>query len=378
MQKIGLYLHIPFCVKKCNYCDFYSLRKPCGNEIGNYISSLCTHIKRDAHLYNDCEIDTIFIGGGTPSLVDCDDFCRLCDTIKDSFCLPSDLEFTIEANPDTITRDRLMTWKKCGVNRLSIGMQSACDSELLALGRVHSLDTFDKGFKLARECGFDNISVDIMYALPDQNPQKLQKTLDYVLNLASEHISTYCLKIENGTPFSKMDLSLPNEDEQYEMYLSICEQLSSHGYEQYEISNFAKNGMRSKHNMKYWLSHEYIGFGPSAHSFFDRKRYFYAPSVEKYTHSLENGELPEKLYESDDILSNDEKMDEYVMLRLRLCDGACADDFEARFGKSLTDLYDFDKYIKSGHMRKAGNSYSFTTKGFFVSNFILSDILKNI
>ncbi len=380
MQKLGLYLHIPFCVKKCNYCDFYSLRCPTGFDLSQYISSLCSHIEREASLYKEYEFDTIFIGGGTPSLVECDDFIRLCDTIKRSLNVSENAEFSIEANPDTITEEKVETWKKCGVNRLSIGLQSASDKDLLILGRVHDLKTFEEKFYLARKCGFDNINVDIMYALSKQTKAELLKTLDYVSNLSPEHISAYCLKIEDSTPFAKMvdSLSLPNEDEQYEMYLSIFEHLSKFGYEQYEISNFAKQGKRCLHNMKYWLSEEYIAFGPSAHSFFDGKRYFYEPNIEKYTLPLANGSFPTKIFESYSPLSPEEKADEYVMLKLRLCDGVDNDDFEKLFGKNLSDTYDFEKYIKSGHMVKKGNTYSFTTKGFFVSNFILSDILKNI
>lgn len=380
MRKLGLYLHIPFCVKKCNYCDFYSLCTLKGENLSSYIDALCSHIERESQAYREREIDTIFIGGGTPSLIECEDFIKLCDTIKKSLNVAENVEFSIEANPDTITQEKAQTWKECGVNRVSIGLQSALDEDLSVLGRVHDLKAFETGFSIVRERGFDNVNVDIMYALPSQTVAGLSKTLDYVAKLSPEHISAYCLKIEDSTPFAKMidSLSIATDDEQYEMYLSIFEHLSSLGYEQYEISNFARQGKRCRHNMKYWLREEYIALGPSAHSFFDGKRYFYEPSVEKYTLPLVNGSVPEKLFEEEHTLSSDEKIDEYVMLRLRLCDGVCEDEFRKEFGKELSSLYDFEKYIKSGHIVKKGNSYSFTTKGFFVSNFILSDILKSI
>ena len=217
-----------------------------------------------------------------------------------------------------------------------------------------------------------------MYALPSQNLDSLMRTVDYVAHLNPTHVSAYCLKIEDGTPFSKMKLDLPSEDEQYEMYLSLCERLAEFGYEQYEISNFAKNGARCVHNLKYWLSKEYVGFGPSAHSFFDGVRYFYDSDLSAYVKAIKDGNLPKKQVEDLPALTDEERMDEYVMLALRLSDGIDTADFASRFGVEFENAYDVQKYVDSGHITFDGKHYGFTSKGFFVSNYILSNMLKTL
>ncbi len=379
-KALGLYIHIPFCRKKCNYCDFYSLPRPCDDNLSEYVSALCSQLDAEASLYKDCIIDTIFLGGGTPSLLCADDIKRLFGAIRKALPVAENAEISIEANPDTITYERAMAWRECGINRLSIGLQSAIDSELCVLGRIHTLDDFERSYLLARECGFDNINIDIMYALPSQKLSMLEETLDYVVKLAPEHISAYCLKIEGNTPFAKMidSLTIPSEDEQYEMYLSLCSRLAKAGYEQYEISNFARAGKRCLHNMKYWLCEEYIGLGPSAHSFFDGCRYFYEDSITKYISTIKGGAMPSRVLEESVELTKEQMLDEYVMLHMRLCDGVNDDELIARFGISFEEYYDTDKYIKDGYIIKKGRNYSFSTKGFFVSNYILSNILKSI
>ena len=278
MKPLSLYIHIPFCKQKCNYCDFYS--KPC-TDIEGYINALCAHIEKESQLYKEYEITTIFIGGGTPSLLD--EFCiqKLCKTIKNSLNLAHSVEFSIEANPCTVTKEKLTAYIENGINRISIGLQSANGNELKTLGRIHTLAEFENAFSLARQVGFKNINVDIMYALPSQTTNDLLKTIDYVSNFAPEHISAYCLKIEEGTAFYKQrgSLNLPSEDEEYKMYLTLCSELEKRGYNQYEISNFAKSGKECKHNLVYWLSKEYVGFGPSAHSFINGTRYFYEKDI---------------------------------------------------------------------------------------------------
>ena len=373
MRELGLYIHIPFCVKKCNYCDFYSL---CHSSVKEqeYISALCKHIKRDAHKYKDCEFNTVFIGGGTPSVLSVDGFNTLAKTVNNHLNLTQGGEFTLEANPGTLTREKLMSYRRAGVNRLSIGLQSTNGEELTTLGRIHTVDEFSRGYLLARECGFDNISIDVMYGLPNQKIGDFTKTLDRVCDFNPEHISAYCLKIEENTPFynQREKLSLPSEDEQYEMYLLLCSTLAARGYSQYEISNFAKKGYRSKHNMKYWQSKEYVGFGPSAHSFFDGVRYFYPRDI--------NGYIVDPVAEIEDESRENsakiDQMDEYVMLKLRLKDGISEGEFFGRFGSELLAEYpSINKYLKSGHMELRNGSYSFTPSGFFVSNYILTDIL---
>lgn len=378
MKKLGLYIHIPFCVKKCNYCDFYSLG--CIDKMGEYIKALKKQIIFESPLYKDYLIDTVFMGGGTPSLIEPNDFISLVETLKENFNFNTELEFTLEANPGTITREKLLAYKQAGVNRLSIGLQSTNDTELKALGRIHSYGEFLENYNLARECGFENISVDVMYSLPNQTAKQLIETLEKVSALSPEHISSYCLKIEENTAFGKMrdTLSLPSEDTEYEMYISMCEFLAKHGYMQYEISNFAKNGYESRHNLKYWQSEEYLGFGPGAHSFIDGKRYYYSPDLTKYISSIENTQTAEKIYEENEAeVGEISKVDEYVMLKLRLSSGVSTDDFYARFGENLLEKYPkITSFVGSGYMKKEGNSYSFTPKGFFVSNYILTEILS--
>lgn len=380
-KTLGLYIHIPFCKQKCNYCDFYSLGCQ-ENNIPSYIEALCTHIKREAPLYKDYQIDTVFIGGGTPSLVSEKNFTYLVDTLKNSFIFTQSAEFSIEANPGTLTKEKLNCYKQNGVNRLSIGLQSVSNTELKALGRIHSYDEFLNSYNLARECGFDNINIDVMYGLPNQALDSLKDTLSKVCSLYPEHISAYCLKIEDGTPFYKIQdtLKLPSDDEEYEMYMYLCNELAKHGYEQYEISNFSKKDRRCVHNLKYWLSQEYIGFGPSAHSFFNGERYYYLDSIQNYLNDIKISQsvdnLPKKHYEEQSDLPIC-SADEYLMLKMRLSDGVSEAEFKSKFGTSLLDNYpEIQDYLKDGYIEHKNGAYSFTPKGFFVSNYILAKILK--
>ena len=378
MQKLGLYIHVPFCKQKCNYCDFYSLG--CSeSKIPEYVSALCKHMEREASRYKDYEIDTVFFGGGTPSLIAPNDFERLTNQMKKCFHITQGAEFSIEANPGTLSREKLNCYKKCGVNRLSIGLQSTDDGCLKALGRIHTLEEFKSSYFLARQCGFDNINVDVMYGLPDQTLRDLEKTITDVCEFNPEHVSAYCLKIEENTPFYNLrqTLVLPSDDEESQMYFALCDRLEKNGYLQYEISNFAKKGARCVHNLKYWLSEEYVGFGPSAHSYFQGKRYYYENSLENYIKTLDCVDnLPERIYEEDTELSVNGK-DEYVMLKMRLSDGVNEKEFFDRFGTSFISEYsDILKYVSDGFVKYENGAYSFTPKGFFVSNHILSKILK--
>lgn len=381
MNKLGIYIHIPFCKRKCNYCDFYSCTDI--QLIKEYIDALCTHIEKESKLYKDYEIDTIFFGGGTPSLVEPNEFEALMDIIKRNYRISPSCEFSLEANPATLSEEKLLCYKKNGVNRLSIGLQSTFDDELKMLGRIHTYSEFLDNFKLARECGFENISVDVMYSLPEQKREQLLKTLERVCGLSPEHISSYCLKIEEKTPFGKIKdkLALPSEDEEYYMYISMCEMLEKNGYSQYEISNFSKSGYESKHNLKYWQSLDYVGFGPAAHSYIDGKRYYYKDDIKLYIEQVKNGSLPEKILDKNDenvhVSARISKEDEYVMLKMRLSAGMNIKEFFDRFDKDFLSTYPrVEKYVKSGHIALRDGAYCFTYKGFFVSNYILTDILN--
>ncbi len=384
MIKTGLYIHIPFCRKKCNYCDFYSLPCATNENMKEYIDALCTQIEVEAKDFKNRIFDTVFIGGGTPTLLEADEFVRLTSAIKTNLNLTQGAEFTIESNPDTITKERLLAYKASGVNRLSIGLQSANENELLLLGRIHTLDKFKQGFLLARECGFDNINIDIMYGLPEQKLEDFIKTLDTVSKLSPEHISAYCLKIEENTPFGKIknSLRLPSDEDESLMYETLYSYLDKKGYLQYEISNFSKQGYRCQHNMKYWLSMEYVGIGVSAHSFVDGKRYYYSSDINEYISSVKNGTMPKRIYEegysnNSHSLNQNSKIDEYIMLKLRLSDGIELNEFKNRFN---IDFYDYAKeareFLSTGHAVEQGGSYSLTPKGFFVSNYILLKLLK--
>ena len=372
MKKLGLYIHVPFCARKCNYCDFYSL--PYSSEKGEaYIDALCHHIVSESGLYRECEFDTVYIGGGTPSVLSPSTVKRLVLTLKKHLNLTQGGEFTIEVNPCSVTKEKLLAYREVGINRLSMGVQSANNTELECLGRLHTREEARQAFFLARECGFDNISLDLMFGLPNQRIGDFKASLDFVIALAPEHISAYGLKIEKNTPFGKniKNLSLPTEDEEYGMYDVLCCSLAEKGYEQYEISNFSKKGYRAKHNVKYWLAEEYVGFGPSAHSYFDGVRYYYSSNINEYLDGKRD-----KIKEEEQTLSEYEIMDEYVMLRLRLCDGIDENEFEKRFktpfAKEYSKLLDF---VKSGHVSHENGKFAFTKEGFFVSNYILSTIL---
>lgn len=381
MKRLGLYIHIPFCKQKCSYCDFYSMA--CTQKISQYISAISKQIENDSSLYKDYEFDSIFIGGGTPSLVEPSDFEKLANTIKNSIKQTQDLEFSIEANPGTLTKEKLIAYKNAGVNRLSIGLQSTDNDTLKSLGRIHTLEDFENSYYLARECGFENISLDLMYSLPNQTCEQFAKTLKKAISYNPEHISAYSLKIEENTPFGKIKdtLVLPSEDEEYDMYMMLCDTLEKHGYKQYEISNFSKPGYESHHNLKYWLSEEYIGIGPSAHSYFNGQRYFYQPSIDDYISAIESDSLPEKIFEETEKNRHSQaeisKKDEYMMLKLRLSSGVNETEYSARFDSNLlSDYPKIKKYLDLGYMKKNLASYSFTPKGFFVSNYILTDILS--
>ena len=381
MKNLGLYIHIPFCVKKCNYCDFYSLGCPSQENTEEYVRALCTHIGCEGKKHRDKIVDTVFIGGGTPSVLSENSIKSLTTCLKNSFNIADDAEFSIEVNPGTVTKEKAILYRSLGINRVSMGLQSVNDNELKMLGRIHTFDEFKSSYKALRDGGIENINIDIMYALPNQKMEDLIKTVDSVCEFEPSHISAYCLKIEENTHFYKIrdTLSLPDEDEQYNMYLTLCNRLEKMGYKQYEISNFAKKGSRCVHNLKYWLSCEYVAFGPSAHSFVDGVRYSYKKDIREYVGDIQNGQEPTKILEAEYTPTEEEKIDEYVMLSMRLADGVNEGEFFSRFGISFIDRYPkLKKYEKDGYIIHQNGKYAFTKKGFFVSNFILSDILENI
>lgn len=376
-KTLGLYIHIPFCISKCPYCDFYS-----GTDdslMGRYTDALVLHMEDYAESASSYDVDTVYFGGGTPTSMPVACLLDVTDGIYDNFTLREDTEFTVEANPATVTYSGLKKLRRAGVNRLSIGLQSADDGELKALGRVHTFDDFRESYDFARKAGFRNINVDLMYGIPGQTEDSLAETLAKVAALDPEHISLYGLRIEDGTPFAKKrdTLDLPGEDAECAMYFSAIDFLAENGWAQYEISNFAKPGKQCLHNLRYWNCEEYIGFGPGAHSYFGGRRFAYRRDTEAYIRNLEyQGSVPDILSE-DYALKPSERLGEYVMLRLRLTDGVDSDAFAAKFGVSFEKMFGkyLPMYIENGFMENIGRKYRFTPKGMFVSNYILSAML---
>ena len=288
-------------------------------------------------------------------------------------------EFSIEANPATVEFEDLRRLRRLGVNRLSIGMQSAVPGELKALGRTHTVAESEQAFNDARRAGFDNISIDLMYGIPEQNVDSFMQSLSFVASRAPEHISLYALKIEDGTPFARRreTLALPGEDAEYDMYMRAVDYLDARGYKRYEISNFSVPGYESKHNLKYWHCDEYLGLGASAHSYFGRERFSTTRVVRDYIDGLEIIGSDINIIASCDKIRSRESMDEYVMLGMRLEEGICVRDFDARFGVSFKEKYGvlLDEYVKDGFVTFDGERYRFTSNGMFVSNYILSSVL---
>lgn len=306
-------------------------------------------------------------------------FERLFESVRRNFSLSKDAEITVEANPGTVNFHSLKTIFKLGVNRLSFGMQSAVDRELKVLGRIHNTEQFDESFKNARKAGFDNISVDVMYGIPNQTRKTLGETLRYVSSVSPEHISLYCLKLEEGTPFylASDKLNLPDDDTVYDMYTESVQYLSMVGYSGYEMSNFSVRGRESRHNLKYWNCDDYVGIGAAAHSYLGGRRFSIIRDAVSYIDGMEIPEAGINLYDEDRVIGKEESMNEYVMLRMRLCDGVNIAEFKRRYGIDFKDKFGkyFDEYVSDGFVTKTDGNYAFTTKGMFVSNYILSAVL---
>lgn len=379
-MSIGIYIHIPFCVSKCAYCDFYSLA--CGKNGANgkwteqknaYTAALCRQISLWGEKYGHCEISSVFIGGGTPTTLSSGQLTAISDSLKSAFHLTPDAEFTVEANPMTFDKEKLAALKKAGVNRLSIGMQSADDNELKLLSRIHSQSGLEQSFNTARESGFDNINLDIMYGIPSQTVSSFRKTLDAVLSLAPEHISVYGLQLESGTRLyqNREKYSFPGEDEETEMNALAQNVLEKAGYCRYEISNYSLPGRECRHNLLYWNAREYLGFGAGACSYFDRKRFRISPDIESYCQSSDFSEITE----TEEILSDEDAAREYIMLRMRLCEGLEIKKLQDLTPNTEKYLLRAGKFIKPGLIKEKDGFLSFTPAGFNVSNTILSEII---
>jgi len=364
---IGLYIHIPFCVRKCRYCDFCSFAD---EEKGEYIEALI----KDIESYKDdrVKINSIFFGGGTPSLLSAEEFKKIFNSIKETFDIDPDCEITLEANPKTLDERKLSAYVAEGVNRISLGLQSIHENELKKLGRIHSYRDFLDTFKLVRSVGIDNVNVDLMYGIPDQTEESFRETLLEICNLRPDHVSVYGLILEEGTPlFTERDsLVLPSEDEECDMYYSACDILSKHGYSHYEVSNYSLSGKRCRHNLKYWRDEEYIGVGLSAYSYFKSNRFGKTRNMKDY--------LSNPLVNSDfEAIDTDAEKYEYVMMRTRLSEGFSLREYKERFGEDFLSsrIEKVRSLIDLGYIRLSDEGLSFTDKGMYVGNSLLTELL---
>lgn len=364
MDNIGLYLHIPFCKTKCPYCDFYSMRGDVSDK-DMYTISLVESMENWSDKLGR-KADTLYLGGGTPSILGGENIAMLTRRAKNLFGV--DGEITVECNPSAVEEDFFEAVADAGVNRISLGVQSVIESERKKLGRFSDREIIEKRIEQCKTAGIKNISLDVMLGVQEQTMKSFDETLDFCIDSGATHISAYMLKIEEETPYYKKkdSLNLPNDDEVADMYLAMSEKLRANGFEHYEISNFARSGFEGKHNLKYWNCEEYLGLGPSAHSFIDGKRFFYPRDIEYF----KNGGEP-----IPDGKGGDEE--EYIMLRLRLKDGIVFEDFEKRFKKIFPRdiIKKTERFIENGLMKCDDKSMALTEKGFLLSNLIIAEFI---
>ena len=364
MKKIGLYIHIPFCKRKCPYCDFFSIKMN-DEEMNRYVDKVSERF--DKYCNDDIVLDTVYFGGGTPSTLGTERIAKILNTINDKFTVDENAEITMEMNPTSKELIDFTVLKECGLNRLSIGMQSAVESEMKLLGRTHSQEDVINTVNQAKKSGIDNISLDLIIGVPTQTKESLKNSMDFCKSLNVKHISAYILKIEEGTKFYtiKDSLNMPSDDEQAEMYMYVSEYLESIGYSQYEISNYSLEGFESRHNTKYWRCEEYIGIGPSAHSFYNGERFYYNRSFEEFYNDKTNF----------DCIGGTEE--EFIMLNLRLKRGLIFKEYEERYNKKFPE----EIIKKAKILEKAGlltvdkEKVSLNRKGYLVSNTIICELI---
>lgn len=368
MKEIGIYIHIPFCKSKCYYCDFisYDNKQDC---IEIYIDTLIKEIKSSN--IAEYEVKTIYIGGGTPSILSNEQISKIVNALN---CKLNNVEFTIEVNPGTVTKEKLENYIELGINRLSIGLQSTDDELLKSIGRIHNYEQFLNTYKLAREAGFKNINIDLMLGLPNQTLEILRKSVNNVIELQPEHISIYSLILEEDTKLEKMVMegsaTLPNEDCERQMYWEMKKLLEEAGYVHYEISNYAKNGYESNHNMDCWNQKEYIGFGVAAHSYIDKKRYSNNRSIEKYLNDC----TPKIVHENQ---TKEEQMKEYMLLGLRKIEGIEISKFKEKFVENPIFVYrkELNKLVEEDLLQIEENCIRLTNKGLDFANIVWEEFV---
>lgn len=377
-MELGLYLHLPFCISKCPYCDFNSYQLKEDNQISSYISALYQEITTYSKKLKKSNIKTIYLGGGTPTILSGVQIYNILEFCKSKFTIDKDAEITIEANPGTLDGEKIKLLIESGINRLSLGAQSFNNLFLKKLGRIHNTKDIIDSYYLARKEGFNNINIDIMFALPDQTTEDLQITLKKAISLKPDHLSLYNLTIKPGTEYYKKykkgKLKLPNEDEEFDMYNWAIKFLEESGFEHYEISNFARPYKRSMHNLIYWQNKPYLGIGAGAYSFIKGYRYMNYESPARYVKEMMSGKLP---VDNGEKLSLRKRMIETIILGLRTKDGVGYIKFKARFGVNLNDIFS-EQVIKSvnlGLLQKDDYRIKLTKKGIFLANTVFREFV---
>ena len=375
-DKLGIYIHIPFCRSKCDYCDFYSLAGR-DDRMDQYQKALLSHIKETAPLAQDFPVDTIYIGGGTPSYYGAKRLKELLGVIRKLYKVEKDAEVTAECNPDSVDVKSLKILRKAGVNRLSMGMQSANACELERIHRIHTPQQVNEAATAARKAGFTNLSLDLIYGLPGQTMDSWKATVEHALSLIPQHLSCYGLKVEEGTPLAARVAQgevLPDDDQQADLYLWTVGRLERAGYPQYEISNFAKPGFASRHNLRYWLTQPYIGFGPGAHSDFGGRRYSFVRDLDAYIQGvLQGGDI----IDESEIIPKRERCGEYLMLRLRTVQGINEQEYRSTYFMDFAPLQArLEQFRAQGWAEQTDGRWHFTPKGFLLSNQLIGDLLE--
>lgn len=387
MKKLGLYIHIPFCVKKCSYCDFLSFENTDFELHRQYVNSMKRELAHYERIYGrEFSVDTIFIGGGTPSLIDANLIWEILLLIKENINVDKNAEITLECNPKTVNKEKLEIYKRAGVNRLSIGVQSLEDAVLKRLGRVHNEAEALETFKMARDIGFKNINLDLMFAAPEHTMKEWKDTIEKAVKLKPEHISFYSLQLEEGTRFFEMfeknELKLISDELDRHMYHYAAEAFKEAGYEHYEISNCAQKGFECRHNLKYWSVGDYLGVGIGAHSYINGERFSNTKDINKYMEELRSDVADDASGWVEWQHSNTEfdDMAEFVITGMRKLDGISLLDFHVKFGRELFEAYPeqkkiIDDYAEKGCIILEGDRLMFTGKGIDISNAILAEFV---
>ena len=375
-RQLGLYIHIPFCKSKCDYCDFYSLPER-EARMDAYQKALLAHLKETAPQAKGYLVDTVYFGGGTPSFYGEKRLRELLSAVKKRFEVAGNAEISLEANPDSVDKKSMVRLRRAGVNRVSLGMQSAHDDELEALHRAHTWQQTRQAVAAIREAKVKNLTLDLIYGLPGQDMARWQDSVEQAIALQPEHLSCYGLKVEEGTPLARRVAEgevLPDDDQQADLYLWMVGRLARAGYPQYEISNFAKPGFESRHNLRYWFTRPYIGFGPGAHSDFGGRRYSFVRDLDAYIDGVLHGG---NVIDSSELIPQRERCGEYLMLRLRTAQGIDGVEYRRNYFMDFAPLEArLEQFAAQGWVERSPEGrWHFTPKGFLVSNQLIGDLL---